>query len=189
MTLDKEEFLKTELGRELKRMITRWDQVLTDDSHTEKNIQVFLRCQAQWDVYRMAIRHCYGMDCQLIRTDEYFGLCTKDKSDWLMKVDRELASQRIPARERGFDDHTGIREEVDQRQWLFDLAHDGLTEQEILRGFTKFYVLKGKGLNNVYGQLFVGYSDGCIYKAMQRLETVLQFAAEGKELNGKKEAE
>ncbi len=47
-------------------------------------------CQAQWEVYRMAIKHFYGVEYHFTRTDECFGLCTEDESDFLFKKHREL---------------------------------------------------------------------------------------------------
>ena len=48
-----------------------------------------LWCQAQWEVYQMALRQFYGIECHLTRTDEYFGVVTEDESDWLFKVERQ----------------------------------------------------------------------------------------------------
>lgn len=107
MKLNKAKFLKSALGSELKSMITVWDQTLNKDRPAEDykgNLKVLEWCQAQWEVYRIAIRHCYGMKCHFIRTDEYFGICTEDESDWLMKLDREPVSQGASVPGSCFDD-------------------------------------------------------------------------------------
>ena len=48
-------------------------------------------CQAQWEVYKLALKHFYGVEYFFTRTDEYFGICTEDESDWLMKVERTIS--------------------------------------------------------------------------------------------------
>lgn len=96
MKIDKEKFLKTEFGGGLECTITTWDQALEKKRHTaecsedgRKIIKQLAWCQAQWEVYRMAIKYFYGVKYHFTRTDEYYGLCTEDGSDWLMKVERE----------------------------------------------------------------------------------------------------
>lgn len=92
MKLNKEKFLKAEFGSELECTITAWDQALEKNRRTGEDKEILKTlawCQAQWEVYRMAIKHFYGVEYHFTRTDEYYGLCTEDESDWLMKVDRE----------------------------------------------------------------------------------------------------
>lgn len=92
MKLSKESFLKTEFGSELECTIIAWDQALEKNDRTGANKEVLKTlawCQAQWDVYQMAIKHFCGVEYHFTRTDEYYGLCTEDESDWLMKVDRK----------------------------------------------------------------------------------------------------
>lgn len=92
MKLNKEQFLKTEFGSELECAITAWNQALEKHNRTGEDkdiLRTLAWCQAQWEVYRMAIKHFYGVEYHFTRTDEYYGLCTEDESDWLMKVDRE----------------------------------------------------------------------------------------------------
>lgn len=36
----------------------------------------------------MAVRQFYGIEYCFSRTDEYFGVCTEDETDWLFKVNR-----------------------------------------------------------------------------------------------------
>ena len=90
--LKKEEFLKSEFGSGLECTITAWDEALEKHNQTGED-----KCQAQWEVYRMAIKHFYGVEYHFTRTDEYYGLCTEDESDWLMKVVRGLTSCSKPA--------------------------------------------------------------------------------------------
>lgn len=99
MKLDKEKFLKTKFGGELECMITAWDQALGKNRRTGENKEILKTlawCQAQWEVYRMAIKHFYGVEYHFTRTEKYYGLCTGDASDWLMKVDRGLVKQKKP---------------------------------------------------------------------------------------------
>lgn len=88
----KKQFLASEFGKELVSTITAWDQALEKSGRTRGDkdaLRTLAWCQAQWEVYRMAIKHFYGVEYHFTRTDEYYGLCTEDESDWLMKVDRE----------------------------------------------------------------------------------------------------
>lgn len=90
----KKQFLTSEFGKELVSMITAWNQGLEKNHRTgddKELLRTLAWCQAQWEVYRMAIKHFYGVEYHFTRTDEYYGLCTEDESDWLMKVDREPA--------------------------------------------------------------------------------------------------
>lgn len=78
-----EKFLKTELGSGLQECVTAWDKCLeVGDEKAE------YRCQAQWEVYKMAVRQFYGIEYCFTRTDEYFGVCTEDETNWLFKVER-----------------------------------------------------------------------------------------------------
>lgn len=100
MNLNKEEFLQTELGRSLMVCITEWDKALEVlskrgfDTPDYKEAQRAANiCIAKWDVYRMALKHFYGVDYHFTRTDEYFGVCTEDESDWLLKIDRHTGKE------------------------------------------------------------------------------------------------
>lgn len=99
LELNKEKFLGSELGGELKYCITRWDKVLGICSRYcwgtpehRKARAAADKCQAQWEVYQMAIRQFYGIEYHFTRTDEYFGVVTQDEEDWLLKVDRVSAT-------------------------------------------------------------------------------------------------
>lgn len=88
MKMNKEQFLKTEFGGELESTITAWDDALSRNREDKEVLRTLAWCQAQWEVYRMAIKHFYGVEYHFTRTDEYYGLCTEDESDWLMRVKR-----------------------------------------------------------------------------------------------------
>lgn len=83
MKMNKEKFLKTELGSSMTECIRAWDFWLDTNNRKACNI-----CQAQWEVYQMAIKQFYGIKYHFTRTDEYFGACTEDETDWLFKVER-----------------------------------------------------------------------------------------------------
>lgn len=98
MKLNKEKLLKTEFGCSLKKCITAWDKALAErtkysyrkDESREymKATEISNRCQTQWEVYQMAIKQFYGIECCFSRTDQYYGICTYDESDWLIKIER-----------------------------------------------------------------------------------------------------
>lgn len=89
----KERFLKSEFGGSLQECITAYDfwigqkDLSKYDSGIEK---ACLWCQAQWEIYQMAIKQFYGVKYNFVRTTEYFGVATDDERDWLFKVDREV---------------------------------------------------------------------------------------------------
>ena len=81
--MNKEKLLRTELGGSLQECITAWDKGLQVGDR-----KAALWCQAQWEVYKMAVRQFYGIEYCFSRTDEYFGVCTEDETNWLFKVER-----------------------------------------------------------------------------------------------------
>lgn len=97
MKLNKEKFLKTELGGNLQECITAWDHWLSEigkiqETHIDENYWVSRKaadwCQAQWEVYQIMFRQLYNIEYCFSRTDECFGVCTEDETDWLFKVKR-----------------------------------------------------------------------------------------------------
>lgn len=94
MILNKNKFLKTEFGGELQSCITAWDQALDGMRYAQgdelsRKRKAAYWCQAQWEVYKMALRQFYSLDYNFTRTDDYYGLCTDDETDWLFKVYRK----------------------------------------------------------------------------------------------------
>lgn len=92
MKLNKEQFLKTEFGSELERTIIAWDEALEKHNRTGEDkdiLRTLAWCQAQWEVYRMAMKQFYGVEYHFTRTDEYYGLCTEDERDFLFKKYRK----------------------------------------------------------------------------------------------------
>lgn len=96
MKLNKERFLKTEVGSSLVECITAWDWALdecrrheyyTDEYKTARKAAD--ECQAKWEVYKMAIRQFCGVEYCFTRTDEYYGIVTEDEADWLFKRERK----------------------------------------------------------------------------------------------------
>lgn len=97
MKMNKEKFLRSELGSSMQECLTAWDKWLTElrkfnindvGSEYREMRKAADWCQAQWEVYKMAVRQFYGVEYCFSRTDEYFGVCTEDESDWLFKVER-----------------------------------------------------------------------------------------------------
>ena len=94
--LNKEKFLKSELGSSMKECITAWDKILTElrklgmvnseDYNRERKAAEW--CQAQWEVYQIALRQLFGITYHFTRTDKYFGVVTADEMDWMFKVER-----------------------------------------------------------------------------------------------------
>ena len=85
MRFNKDKFLKSELGSSMIECVQAWDKwLMLDDS------KAALWCQAQWEVYKMALRQFYGIECYFNRTDECFGICTEDGKNWLYKEERSI---------------------------------------------------------------------------------------------------
>jgi hypothetical protein len=95
--------MKTEFGCEMEEVIQAWDKALGDkyradvDFHT---LQTLAWCQAQWEVYKLAMKQFYGIEYNFTRTDEYFGVCTDDE-DFLFKIYRKPLSDKITASGQG----------------------------------------------------------------------------------------
>ena len=96
MKLNKERFLRTELGSSLEECIIAWDWALDECRQNEYYTDEYKaaretadRCQAQWEVYKMAIRQFYGVEYCFTRTDKYYGLVTENEADWLLKRERK----------------------------------------------------------------------------------------------------
>lgn len=96
MKLDKEKFLRTELGSSMAECVKAWDHALEEQYQNDyiseeyrRGMQRALWCQAQWEVYKMAVWQFFGIKYCFSRTDDYFGICTEDEGDWLIKVERE----------------------------------------------------------------------------------------------------
>lgn len=99
MELNKDEFLKTEFGVELKSTIELLDRNLItkeersnywSDDELNRCKDAIKRLCAQWDIFQLALKQFYGIEYAFTLTDEYFGVCTEDESNWLFKIDREM---------------------------------------------------------------------------------------------------
>lgn len=64
----------------------------------------------------------------------------------------------------------------DKETWLFDLAHDNLDEDTIVKGFLKHYVLLGYGIGNVLEDMLFYAHDRDFYleAAMSNLRRALE---------------
>ena len=101
MKLNKEKFLKTELGTHLIECVTTWNKELTIIGKSspalpqsrEKYRRALVTaswCQAQWEVYQLMFKQLYGVDCHFTRTDDYFGIAIDIwNTDFLFKVERK----------------------------------------------------------------------------------------------------
>lgn len=101
MKLNKEKFMKTEMGGELEGTIRTWDKAIDERRKATPGIgnpdqglgfkywnNTCRSCQDRWKVFKLAIKQFYGIEFFFTRTDEYFGIVTEDEADWLMKVER-----------------------------------------------------------------------------------------------------
>lgn len=87
MKLNKEKILKAEFGAELENCIKCWDEWIKVKDREAANW-----CQAQWEVYKLALRQSYTVNYTFSCTDDYYGVVNEDDySDWLFKVERSLS--------------------------------------------------------------------------------------------------
>lgn len=106
MKLNKEKFMKTEMGGELEETIRTWDKAIDERRKATPGIgnpdqglglkyweNTCRSCQDRWEVFKLAIKQFYGIEFFFTRTDEYFGVCSEDESIWLMKEEREEEEQ------------------------------------------------------------------------------------------------
>lgn len=85
MKMNKEKFLKTEFGESLEETITALDFYLRE-TNIEPRLQNDIdKLFAEWRVYQLALKQFYGVEYNFSRTDDYFGLCTADETDWLIQ--------------------------------------------------------------------------------------------------------
>ena len=64
----------------------------------------------------------------------------------------------------------------DKSTWLFDLAHDNLDEDAIVKGFLKHYALQGQGMGDVQRDLHFRTHYGDLYlKAAITTKAMLRF--------------
>lgn len=94
MKLNKEKFLKTELGGDLQEIVQALDCYMGELS-TKSQWEEPERCKklrddiknlfAQLNVHKLVMKQFYGREYSFTRTDEYYGLTTEDENDWLIK--------------------------------------------------------------------------------------------------------
>ena len=98
MKLNKEKFMKTEMGVELEETICCWDTALDERKKATPGIEnqdhaywdnTCKICQNKWEVFKLAIKQFYGIEFNFTRTDTYFGICDNDEHVWLMKVQKD----------------------------------------------------------------------------------------------------
>lgn len=68
----------------------------------------------------------------------------------------------------------------DKATWLFDLAHNNLDDDAIVKGFLKHYVLQGQGIDDVQRDMHFHTHYGDLYRkaAMDGLRRALELQLE-----------
>ncbi len=123
MLLNRKKFLnETEFGRAMEKLVREWDSLL-ETKETPKTIRKEAHCMSQWEVYQLAMKQFYGLDCYFTRTDEYFGIWIEDDASFLLKVDRgqenESAAGELLSRQPIKPE---VREALERTQRLADVA-------------------------------------------------------------------
>lgn len=94
MKLNKEKFMKTEMGGELEETIRTWDKAIDERRKATPGIgnpdqglgfkywdNTCRSCQDRWEVFKLAIKQFYGIEFFFTRTDEYFGVCSEERKE------------------------------------------------------------------------------------------------------------
>ena len=108
MKLNKEKFLKTELGTHLIECVTSWDKALTTISKCssalpqsrekyQRALQTVSWCQAQWEIYQLMLKQFYGINARFVNIADFSAiviyinptLTDTDRTDILFKVERQ----------------------------------------------------------------------------------------------------
>lgn len=81
MKLNKLELLNSTYGKSIIECLYNYNEAVLDcDKHLK---DIYFR---QLDVHILTLETLYDIKYKYIRTDEYYGLFTEDKSDYLIKV-------------------------------------------------------------------------------------------------------
>lgn len=102
--LNKDAFLKSELGWKLEETALAWNMALEERERLQKSGELLddfdlkskLRaygnivrsCQDRWLVFKLMFKQFYGIEYQFKQIEEYYGICTKDETDWLFRKKR-----------------------------------------------------------------------------------------------------
>lgn len=93
---NKEEFLNSMFGEGLIECIREWDKQLCMKAQFNEFTPEYRASdyqahgyECQWYVYKKFFRSI-GLRYNFTRTDEYFGVCSDDETDWLIKFDRSV---------------------------------------------------------------------------------------------------
>lgn len=92
------QFKETTIYAEMCETVASWDAALImQDKESVKEDCMQSRyykeqsavCAAKWEVFKMILKWFFETEYFFTRTDDYFGICTEDESDYLLKVERE----------------------------------------------------------------------------------------------------
>ena len=98
LKMNKEEFMNTAMGVALWKTVKAIDFYCSERAKTcewenpkrfEELKHYIDRLMAKWEIFRLALKQFYGIEYNLTRTDEYYGVCTDDESDFLIKEERK----------------------------------------------------------------------------------------------------
>lgn len=104
--LDPEEFQRTPIGEELRKIVNTWDIALENRWKAIRGIQGYpgaerlpdvkdweqmcAECRARWEVMKIVLREIYGVEFHFTRTEQYTGICDENETVWLVQGFRKL---------------------------------------------------------------------------------------------------
>ena len=87
--IEKDNFLQTELGLDLRICIDTIDKLLPElyNPLFADNYHFYL---GKLEVFKLLLKQLFGVEYCFSRTDDYYGLVIDNQDDWLYKVERKL---------------------------------------------------------------------------------------------------
>lgn len=104
MKLNKDEFLKTEFGEQFKYTVGSLHDLyekraacanLEDWEEVQSCCYRINELRTGLGVFMLALKEFYGIEYRVRETAHYYGVCTKDGSDWLFKVERKIDGKGV----------------------------------------------------------------------------------------------
>lgn len=100
LELNKEEFFESEFGKELDECIQKIDRACEEMGNPSRPYQSREAsrefCMVQWKIFRLALKEFYGKEYKFISANHYYGICTIDGSEWLIKYERKSVLASAP---------------------------------------------------------------------------------------------
>ena len=151
MKLNKEKFMKTEMGGELEETIRTWDKAIDERKKATPGIgnpdqglgleyweNTCRSCQDRWEVFKLAIKQFYGIEFFFTRTDETSMLKRRIRAD--KRLREELSRNNAETREMIHETYQEIAEQLEiEGDWdevyVQDQFNDDYEIRDVIEAF------------------------------------------------------